>query len=137
MSLTVVLLALTASARQASNDGFGCTIDKVYEGAQRQLMEQASRDNSTMYGAVGTLERVVLPGMKDNPDLFLMTFEQHVLAGVLRVPAAASGDCAHLLLDAPVDLASSNWGLAWSNDDFGVFYNASVTHAQAYGGGAW
>ena len=121
---------------QDDGGGLGCSIVTVYPSAQRDLLLEAATDNTNLYGAVGTAERKVLPAMHAHEVVGIMVFEQHVLAGALHVPAEAGGDCPYSTIRSPVDLTASNWALAWSGEDVGVFYNASVTGAYAAGSGA-
>ncbi len=132
----LALLTLLGAA-WAQDGGTGCGIVTVFPSAQRDLLVgQAATDNTNLYGAVGTAERKVLPAMHAHEGLGIMVFEQHVLAGALHVAAEGGGDCPNSVIRSPVDLTASNWALAWSGEDFGVFYNASVTGAYAAGSGA-
>jgi len=135
MSLFIALfaLALPASAQDETNSSANCGVDKLLPGSGQDLLRRASTDNTNLYGAVGTAEREVLPLMHAHEGMALFSYDQHVLAGAFHVPVQAIG-CESSLLMAPVDLTSSNWALAWSQGDVGVFYNASVTTVQAYGG---
>jgi hypothetical protein len=134
--LTVLVTLGSGVALAQSNSDPDCGIANVYPSARQDLMRRAATDNTSLYGAVGTAERKVLPAMKANEGMKMLVFEQHVLAGALAVPAMAGGPCEDEVLLAPVDLTSGNWALAWSKDDFGLFYNASITTASAYGAGA-
>lgn len=132
-ALLLLALVAPASAQEDTNSSANCGVDKMLPGTQQDLLLRAATDNTNLYGAVGTAERKVLPLMHAHEGMALFSYEQHILAGVLQVPAQAIG-CESALIMAPADLTSSNWALAWSQGDVGVFYNASVTTAQAYGG---
>jgi hypothetical protein len=132
----IPLLLLASTAWAQSNSSPNCGAGAVFPSAQRDLLQRAATDNTNLYGAVGTAERVVLPAMHKHEGMKLLVFESHVLAGALHVPARAMGDCEDSMLRAPVDLTASNWALAWSNGDVGIFYNASVTTAYPQGSGS-
>lgn len=131
----IPLLLLASTAWAQSNSSINCGAGDVFPSAQRDLMLQAATDNTNLYGAVGTAERVVLPLMHEHEGMKMLVMESHVLAGALHVPARAIGDCEDGLIRAPVDLTASNWALAWAIEDFGLFYNASVTTSYPQGAG--
>ncbi len=134
--IALLLLVPAVWAQEPSNRSINCWIDQALPSAQRDLMFRAATDNTNLYGAVGTAERVVLPLLHEHEGMKLLVFESHALAGALHVPAVAAGDCANEALRAPVDLTASSWALAWSAGDVGVFYNASVTTAYPQASGA-
>jgi len=133
--LPLLLAALVglAHAEDDTNSSANCGVVKLFPTSHRDLLRRAATTNTNLYGAVGTAEREVLPLMHSHEGMALFSYEQHVLAGAMHVPVMAIG-CESSMLMAPVDLTSSNWALAWSQGDVGVFYNASVTTVQAYGG---
>lgn len=129
----IALLLLASTAWAQSNSSINCGAGAVFPSAQRDLMKRAATDNTNLYGAVGTAERVVLPLMHEHEGMKMLILESHLLGGALHVPARAIGDCESGTIRAPVDLTASNWALAWAVEDFGIFYNASVTTAYPHG----
>ena len=135
--ILAVALGLVAPAAAQDEGNSSCGVQTIFPSAQRDLMfGQAATDNTNLYGAVGTAERVVLPAMHKHEGMGMMVFEQHVLAGATEVAVTSNSDCSRDVFRSPVDLTSSNWALAWSGEDVGVFYNAAVTNAYGAGSGA-
>ena len=133
--MSALLLLVSGLALAGDNSDQNCGIDRILAGGSRRVMRQAAEDNSALYGALGVAERKVLPMLHEHEDMGMFIYEHHVLAGATHVPAVAGGSCEDAYLHAPVDLASGSIGFAWSKEDFGVYYVASVTMAEAYGSG--
>lgn len=133
--LLAALLALGGVARAGDNSDQNCFVDEVIPSGSTRVFQQAATDNTNLYGALGVAERKVLPMLHKHEDMGMFIYEHHVLAGATKVPARAGGACEDSFLHAPVDLTSGSVGFAVSKQDFGIYYVASVTMAEAYGSG--
>ena len=107
---------------------FGCGNTVPLPGTPSALlMDQSRRTNQETYGVVASVGRTLLPQLENAEDFGLsFVMEQHVLAKALEVPATTAG-CPDGLALAPVDLFSSNMGLAVKNGWFGAFYAVGLT----------
>lgn len=112
--------------------GTHCQLSPLPGTPSLALVRQAQQTNAALYGATGFANDTLLPGVargaeaSDDGSATAFVFRVDDLFGVGSVPTALSGCDGGPFANAPVDLMTSDLGIAHRWRRVGVFYAVSV-----------
>src|SRR6185503_8558458 len=95
-------------------------------------VEALRRNNAAVYGAVGSVERNVIPRLSDGE--FILNLEQNWLFDAFSVPVAGDAindKCARYVF-APMNTYAASLALGYQWGNFGIFYAAGLTSTYAF-----